>query len=214
MIRSLQSELLDSLPPEHPDARHSRRDLRLINRLVGNHRWIGRRLPPLLRECERVLEVGAGTGELGAHLAARGLPIDGLDLCPRPSDWPAPRHWHVADLRTFAGFSDYAAVVGNLIFHHFSNTELRALGATLRRHARIIVACEPARRRVSQMLLRTLGPVFRANRVTRHDAHVSIAAGFRGDELPHALGLTGAGWKISCNTTTLGAYRMIAQRRA
>jgi len=38
----LQAELLDSLPPDHPDALHNRRDLRLTNALMGNSRWFQR----------------------------------------------------------------------------------------------------------------------------------------------------------------------------
>ncbi len=49
MQRTPQPELLDSLPPQHPDALHNRRDLRLTNRVMGNHRWLIRTLPPLLR---------------------------------------------------------------------------------------------------------------------------------------------------------------------
>jgi hypothetical protein len=212
MIRTHQPELLDALPPDHPDAQHSRRDLRLINRIAGNHRWIREILPPRLGDGEHVLEIGAGTGELGELLAASGIAIDGLDLWPRPLGWPGPRAWHVADLRAFSGFADYSVIIGNLIFHQFTDAELRALGATLRRSARLIIACEPTRRRVSQALLRTLGPLLGANHVTRHDAHVSVAAGFRGDELPRLLGLTGNGWNLSCETTALGSYRMVAQR--
>jgi hypothetical protein len=62
MLRTLQPELLDSLPSDHPDARHSRRDLRVINRLMGNHRWFARTLPPLVRAGEHALELGAGNG--------------------------------------------------------------------------------------------------------------------------------------------------------
>ncbi len=212
MIRTLQPEMLDALPPEHPDAQHSRRDLRLINQIVGSHRWIAQTLPPIVRETERVLEIGAGTGELGRQLAAGGIAVDGLDLWPRPSDWPAACEWHVADVRTFTGFADYAAIVGNLIFHQFSDSELRALGATIRRTARVIIACEPARRRASQALLRIFSPVFGASHVTQHDAHVSVAAGFRGAELPALLGLDEGGWSFSRKTTALGSYRMVAQR--
>lgn len=216
MTRSLQPELLDALPPDHPDARHSRRDLRLINRLAGHHRWIAQKLPALLRDHagERLLEIGAGTGELGLCLAARGLAPDCLDVCPRPPRWPAPQAWHVADARTFAGYAGYAVIVGNLIFHQFTDAELRGLGATLSRTARVIVACEPARRRTTQVLLRALGPLFGASHVTRHDAHVSVAAGFRGDELPRLLGLDGDEWAIACRTTALGSYHLVAVRRS
>jgi hypothetical protein len=213
MRRTLQPELLDSLPPQHPDARHSRRDLRLINRIMGNHRWFEVTLPPLLRDGERVLELGAGTGELGCRLAAGGTRVDGLDLCPRPEAWPASEEWHQDDLLAFPGYDRCPVVIGNLIFHQFSTAQLAGLGGTLRRSARLIVACEPFRQRGFQALFATLAPVFGANRVTRHDARVSIAAGFRADELPAALGLNDKNWNYRCQTTALGAYRMVAIRR-
>lgn len=214
MQRQLQPELLDSLPHDHPDALHSRRDLRLTNRAMGNPRWFCHVLPELLRPGERTLEIGAGTGELGRRLARHGVDVDGLDRCPPPVDWPEDRPWHETDLRTFDGYPAYAAVIGNLIFHQFSAPELGALGEKLRATARVIVASEPVRRRASQILFRILGPMLGANHVSLHDAHVSIAAGFLGDELPRALGLEPAVWDVRCTTTALGAYRMIAIRRA
>ena len=213
MTRTLTPELLDSLPPDHPDARHSRRDLRLINRFMGNHRWFARTLPPLLRDGERALELGAGTGELSARLDATGVVIGALDFCPRPANWPSARAWHIGDLRKFDGYASYAVIFGNLIFHHFSDDELSALGAVLRRTARLILASEPKRSVRAQSLFAWFAPLFGANRVTRHDADVSIAAGFRGDELPRALGLDDGNWSFRCETTAFGAYRMVAQRR-
>lgn len=213
MQRTLHPELLDSLPPNHPDALHNRRDLRVTNAITGNHRWFARVLPRLLRPGETALEIGAGTGELGLRLAAAGVAVDGLDLWPRPDAWPANRRWHVADVRTFAGYDGYAGVIGNLIFHQFTDSELRALGERMGQHVRLVVAVEPARRRLSQILYRALGPLFGANHVTLHDAHVSIGAGFRRDELPRALGLGEEAWHIDCRTTTLGIYRMVAIRR-
>jgi hypothetical protein len=213
MQRTLQPELLDSLPHDHPDALRNRRDLRLTNQLVGNYRWFTRVLPGLLRPDERALEIGAGTGELGDRLHARGIALDGLDLWARPQHWPRERAWHVHDLCTFTGYDRYDAVIGNLIFHQFSDAALAQLGERLSDGVRVIVACEPQRRRLSQVLYRALGPLFGANHVSLHDAHVSIAAGFRGHELPCALSLDSAAWDVQCSTTLLGTYRMIAVRR-
>jgi len=213
MRRTVQAELLDSLPVDHPAAVHSRRDLRLINRITGNHRWILGTLPGQLRPGESVLEIGAGTGELGRHLQRAGVPLDGLDLWPRPAAWPPNRSWHQSDLLSFTGFENYAALCGNLIFHHFSDAVLASLGRRLPPSIRIVVACEPARRRFYQVLFRILGPLGGANYVTRHDAHASIAAGFRGAELPLALGLTPAAWDLHCHTTALGILRLVAIRR-
>jgi hypothetical protein len=214
MQRTLQPELLDSLPLDHPDALHNRRDLRLTNQLIGSHRWLSRILPPLLRPGEVALEIGAGGGELGLRLAQRGVALDGLDLWPRPAAWPAERSWHQSDLRAFDGYGNYPVMVGNLIFHQFSDADLARLGDTLRRSARVIVACEPLRRRISQLLYRSFAPLFGANHVSLHDAHVSIAAGFRGDELPAMLGLRADQWRVVCSSTALGVYRMIATRIA
>ncbi len=101
-----------------------------------------------------------------------------------------------------------------MIFHQFPENELAELGATWRRQrVRVIVACEPSRRRISQLLYRTLGPFFGANYVSLHDADVSIAAGFVDRELPRSLGLDPGEWAIRCSTTLLGIYRMTAVRR-
>ncbi|MSU24093.1 MAG: hypothetical protein EXS32_09770 [Opitutus sp.] len=214
MTRVLTPELLDSLPPDHPDAQHSRRDLRVINRAMGNHRWFARTLPPLLRARELALELGAGTGELAARLGRHGVAVDGLDRGPPPADWAPARTWHSTDLRVFDGYRHYPAVLGNLIFHHLTDDELAALGATLRRTARVILASEPTRSPRAQRLFAVLSPLFGANRVTQHDGRVSIAAGFVGGELPRALGLEDRDWKFHCDVTWLGGYRMIASRRS
>jgi hypothetical protein len=213
MNRACEPELLDSLPHDHPDAVHNRRDLRLINRVMRNRAWFERTLPRVLRPGERVLELGAGMGEMALRLNSRGLPVDGLDLWPRPAAWPSRREWHVADLRTFGGYGPYPVVIGNLIFHQFNEAELAELGSRIRRNARVVVACEPLRRRMFQTAMVALAPLLGANHVTVHDAHVSIGAGFRGAELPAALGMTPDEWDFSCTSTPLGASRMVAVRR-
>jgi hypothetical protein len=103
-------------------------------------------------------------------------------------------------------------VVGNLIFHHFDSGSLADLGRRLA-PVRVVVACEPSRSRLSQFLFATLGPVFGANRVTRHDGQASIAAGFRGGDLAQALGLDETSWNCQCRSTLLGARRLVAIRR-
>jgi hypothetical protein len=209
----LEPELLDSLPPDHPDAVHNRRDLRVINRFMRNRAWFERTLPAVLRAGEGVLEIGAGTGEMGIALNGRGIAVDGLDLWPRPKAWPTGRDWHQGDLKKFGGYGAYPAVIGNLIFHQFTEAELAKLGSVIRQTARVVVACEPQRRRMSQAIMAAVGPLLGANHVTMHDARVSITAGFQGDELPHALGMADGSWDFSCTTTALGALRMVAVRR-
>jgi hypothetical protein len=213
MLRACQPELLDSLPHDHPDAIHNRRDLRIINRFMRNRAWFERTLPPLLLPGDRVLELGAGTGEMGVYLNRRGIPLDGLDLWPRPADWPREREWHTADLKAFPGYDAYPVIIANLILHQFTAEELARLGARLRRSSRVILANEPERRRISQVMMAAVAPILGANHVTIHDARVSIAAGFRGDELPGFLGLEPGEWRCSCRSAALGALRMVAVRK-
>jgi hypothetical protein len=212
MPRTIQPELLDSLPPQHPDALHNRRDLRLTNCLMGNHRWLTETLPSRVRPGESILELGAGLGELSLRLRALGLAVDALDLWPQPEDWSSARRWHQSDLRTFSHYHEYPVVIGNLIFHQFRDDELATIGTMIKSTARVIIACEPTRRRLSQVSYRVLGPLFGANHISMHDAHVSIDAGFIGLELPRGLGLDPKTWNIRCSTTARGAYHLIAVR--
>src|SRR5688572_15541426 len=159
MPRTIQPELLDTLSPNHPDALHSRRDLRVINRVMGNHRWLEQVLRTRTRPGEKILELGAGAGELIGRLYRTGLIVDGLDFLAAPEGWAEPLTWHSADLRSFDRFHDYQVILGNLVFHHFDDPELTKLGARLRQTARLIVACEPNRRRLSQVSFRLLAPI-------------------------------------------------------
>lgn len=213
MPRVLTPEILDRLPADSPAARRSRRDLRLTNALMGNHRWLRSELQRRVHPAEAALELGAGDGAFALRAKAAGLNVHALEqTCPAPTGWPADRAWHAADLRNFDGYAAYPIFIGNLIFHHLSDEELGQLGARLRRHARVILASEPARRRASTLMFAVLGRLLGADRVTLHDARVSIQAGFLGRELPDLLGL-GADWDVRCHTTLWGAYRMLAVKK-
>ncbi|MDA0812577.1 MAG: hypothetical protein O3C21_09350, partial [Verrucomicrobia bacterium] len=66
-------EILDSLAAADPEAIRSRADLRMINFLMGNERWILRQLrnhPEAARK--GVVEIGAGEGDLLPKLRGRG----------------------------------------------------------------------------------------------------------------------------------------------
>ena len=92
--RVVEPEALDALAPEDPDAQRSRRDLRLIHRVMGTRGILVRALraaiarPGGIRPL-RVLELGAGDGtlmlgvarKLGADCPAVELTL--LDRQPR-----------------------------------------------------------------------------------------------------------------------------------
>ena len=63
-------EILDHLPPADPDALRSRRDLRRINFLMGNERWICREMQRFPQAAQKgIVEIGAGEGQLVNTLA-------------------------------------------------------------------------------------------------------------------------------------------------
>lgn len=215
MDRSVQAEILDSLPACNLDALASRRDLLTINRLMGNFRWLRRQLRDLkVSMADPILELGAGDGHLGRQLM-KSLPAGGyhaLDQCSRPEDWPRDADWLSLDLTDFNDYQRFSCVVANLMLHHFEASELAQLGARLQAGSvQRILACEPCRRPIHKWQLRA-GKWIGFNYVTLNDGCLSVEAGFRGDELPVLLGLNRDEWTWSIEETWMGAYRMRAER--
>ena len=216
MNRRIHPEILDQLPQDHPDALRNRRDIVLMNRMMGNYRWLRKVLAACCTRNEPILELGAGTGELGRFLW-RAIPdmrrstYVGLDLMPRPAVWPDGWEWHRGDLLAFDSYGDFPVVIAHFILHQFDGQRLAGLGKRMGRTARVIVACETARRRlhILQLYLVYLAGI---NHVSRHDARVSIEAGFLGRELPCLLGLHENRWRAACRTSFLGRYSMVAER--
>jgi len=211
--RVVRPELLDELPQDSPSAISSRRDLRIINRMLGSSTWFRQVLRGHYRPGEKVLEIGAGTGELGQVLHRIVPDLAGLDFARRPIDWPSDADWFETDVFAFERWAVYPIVIGNLFFHHFDGVALAQLGAILNEHARVIVASEPLRTRRTKRLFSLLCPLIRAHPVTRYDGCVSIDAGFRQDELPRLLCLDPEVWDWKVHETWIGSCRMVAERR-
>lgn len=211
--RVVLPELLDELPQDSPAAINSRRDLRVINHMLGSSAWFSQVLSNKYRQREQVLEIGAGTGELGQALRHITPDLAGLDLCRRPIKWPTHAAWFETDIFDFERWSKYPIVIGNLFFHHLDRARLAHLGQVLNKYARLIVASEPLRTRRTVRLFELFCFLIRAHQVTRYDGRVSIDGGFRHDELPRLLCLDPAIWNWSVHETWTGSCRMVAERR-
>jgi hypothetical protein len=207
--RVLEPEWLDELPPADARARRSRADLRRINLLMGNARLLARALAAHLpaRRAVRIADLGAGDGGVMLRVAQRlgrsGVDATLVDRAPTvpPSmiegfsriQWRAQSASEdVFDLLSRPG-PRFDAIVANLFLHHFERDRLQRLLALVAGRTALFIACEPQRSSYALQASRLLW-LLGCNDVTRHDAVVSVRAGFRGDELsrhwPQASGWT------------------------
>lgn len=206
--RVVHPEILDGLPVDDPAARRSRRDLRLINAMMGNFRWVEKHVERM-PDAGGLVEIGAGEGRLSARLARRfpEKTFAALDLAPEPAGL-AGVAWRQGDL--FQILPDVSAdvLLGVMIVHHFSDARLAELGRALGGF-RAVILCEPWRACLPQVWGGLLWPFI--GTVTRHDMPVSVRAGFRPGELARLLHLEN--WKIEEAVDWRGSIRMVAWRR-
>ena len=230
MPRSVEPELLDALPPDDPRAVRSRNDLRRVNRLMGTQAVIGNALDALLRgwSSARVIELGAGDGTLMLRIArqhARRWPkvrLGLLDMQPvvradtltdfRDLGWDA----QIIGADVFDWFAqsepgDAPIIVANLFVHHFDGEQLQALLNGIAGRARAFVCCEPRRSQLALTGSRLLGAIG-ANDVTRHDAVISVRAGFSGDDLS-ALWPDRDAWNLQESRAGPFCHRFVAVRK-
>ncbi len=197
------------MPAQDAAAIRSRRDLRLINALMGNERWLARSLSRFAPEAKKgVTEWGAGDGGLARRLTRdhAELRVTACDLAPRPPGLPERVQWQQGDLLAAAP-SDGGVLLANLFLHHFEGEKLAALAERCRCFE-VLICNEPLRASWPHALGWLLWPLI--NHVTRHDLHVSVRAGFRAGELPELLGLRTGGWAWAERTTWRGALRFLA----
>jgi hypothetical protein len=208
MERVIMPEILDDLDPADPEAIGARRDLRKINFLMGNERWILRQVKAVPEQARKgIVEWGSGSGDLLRCLARIG-PAAGVDLVPRPAGLPDEVGWRQGDV-----FDQQAegggVLVANLFLHHFDDAGLCRLGEVAKQFEALVFV-EPLRTPISAILGRGLLPF--VNRVTKHDTIVSIRAGFVPGELGKCMGLDPEEWKVSERCSWRGGLRVLASR--
>ena len=232
MRRVVEPELLDDLPPDDPQAVGSRTDLRRLNAIMGHAGILSRafrsqfdgtipRLRPL-----RFVELGAGDGTLLVQLAQRWAAlgvtaqvttVDRQNLVSAETRRElAALHWAVESVASdvFAWLEQASPVadvmLANLFLHHFPDESLAELLRLAAARTNLFIACEPRRSPFALTASRLLG-LIGCNAITRHDAVVSVRAGFAGRELS-ALWPTDPKWMVSERRAGVFSHCFIGKR--
>jgi phospholipid N-methyltransferase len=227
--RIIEPEWLDELPAEDPRALRSRRDLRRINALMTNSTLVARELmrvfpgePP-----RTIAEIGAGDGHFMLRTAEKISPrwrapdvvlVDQQNLVsPATRKRFAATGWRAQSVTADAfawlaqpGAPVFDVIVANLFLHHFDVPRLAELLRLIARRARVLIACEPERSGRALLGSRLLG-VVGCNDVSRHDAVVSVHAGFKNQELS-ALWPAGGAWTLREHARGLFSHCFVAAR--
>ena len=227
MTRTLQPELLDTLPADNPEAKHSRADLRRVNAWMGHRRILLRALKGArLTSVHRIVELGAGDGTLALALAAelntrwpqveltlvdqqRLVASGTVEKFHRLGWKPRVVQADVFDWLA-AGAEPADILFANLFLHHFDEAGLCRFLREAAARCSCFVALEPRRHFAARLgceLLWMIG----CNRVTRHDARISVRAGFRGQELS-SLWPNTANWQVREQPAGLFSHLFVATR--
>jgi len=230
MKRVVLPELLDVLPPQDASAQRSRRDLRRVNGWMGHAHIMAR----ALREnwpgggAQELVELGAGDGHFLLSVARRLKPppfpatatlVDRLEvLDPRVPAQFGRCGWQVRAATAeatqwlrHAPPGNSRMILGNLFFHQFHPAPLAEMLQLAAAASRVFIAVEPRRSwlpRLTEKMLWAIG----CGPVTRHDARISIHAGFAGRELSE-LWPDPTGWQLTERPAGLFSHLFIARRR-
>ena len=115
----------------------------------------------------------------------------------------------VADVFAWPQTSE-EVVIANLFLHHFENRRLAELLRVISNRAKLFVAIEPRRAPPSLFFSRLLWAIG-CNDVTRHDATVSVRAGFFGEELS-TLWPDKSNWRLTEQPAGAFSHLFIAQK--
>jgi len=230
MNRIVLPELLDVLPPQDAAALRSRRELRRLNAWMRHAQIVAGVLNGQVRGpgTRQLAELGAGDGYFllsvarrlnGQWRGATATLVDRLDaLDPQAAAQFNLLGWQVRteiaeanDWLRRAPATLSQTIVSNLFFHQFQDHQLTEMLRLAANSSRLVVAAEP-RRSVLARLAGRLIWVIGCGPVTRHDARVSIRAGFAGRELS-ALWPDRDGWEIQERAAGLFSHLFIARRK-
>lgn len=228
--RLVEPELLDELPPRDPRALRSRRDLRLLNFGMGHAGLMARALSEQLRgpNAPRIAELGAGDGHFLLTVARRlrrkwptaeATLVDRLDsFAPNIRERFNRLGWGLrTEIKTASDWLGQLrpgavdAIISNLFLHQFHDEELARMLHLAASSTGLLIAVEPRRSRLTRLSGRLLW-LIGCGPVTRHDADISIRAGFCGRELS-AIWPDSEKWVLTERPAGLFSHLFIARRK-
>ncbi len=235
--RTVRPEILDELPAADERAARSRRDLQRINRVIGSCGIMSRAVRHALASAPqhvplRILELGAGDGSLALRIAKRlaaswpaaeitlldrqslvgdamGTAFAHLGWTLRPLTMDALEWARAPTQQQLTGRWDL--VLANLFLHHFGDDALRALLGAVAVRSDVFIACEP-RRSLPALYGSRLVSALGVSADTRHDAIVSVCAGFRGKELSRLWPAARRCWRVAERPAGLFSHLFVAAR--
>ncbi len=227
MKRQVEPELLDELPVDDPQAVGSRRDLCRVNAWMRNPNLMAGALRNHLNgsKPKQITELGAGDGNLLLQVAQKtsvrwpDVSVTLLDqqsiVTPQTLDSFNSLGWRAesvtADVFDWLPAGRPAEIViANLFLHHFNDVSLAGLFREIAGRARLFIGIEPRRAPLPWLGSRLLWAIG-CNRVTRHDAMVSVRAGFLGGELS-ALWPDQPDWKLTEQPAGVFSHLFIARK--
>ena len=229
MKRIVETEWLDTLPPDDPRAAGSRCDLRRLNTWMRNHAIMANALQTAVNghTPRQIIEFGSGDGDFLLRVAQRlsssgtwsQVNVTLLDhqkvVTPQTLAAFAPLGWRaeavVADIFDWVQTPAPAEIViVNEVLHHFDDARLAGLFRVISNRARLFIAIEPRRAPWPLFCSRLLWAI-NCNSVTRHDATVSVRAGFVREELS-ALWPDKKNWQLTEQRASWFSHLFIARQ--
>jgi hypothetical protein len=227
--RIVEPELLDVLPPQDQRALRSRHDLRRLNTWMNHPRLMARALSKNLTSSAmpKIAELGAGDGHFLLRVASKlrqwpqgeATLVDRLDsFDPKIRNGFGKIGWRVhTQIVTASEWLRQSqpdaidAIICNLFLHQFDGEELAEMLRLAARSSKLLIALEPRRSWPSKICGSFLWAIG-CGSVTRHDAAISIRAGFSGRELS-AIWPDKKNWHLTECPVGLFSHLFIACRK-
>jgi len=205
MERSTARELMDDPAVDAGELAENFADIERANAWFGGSRAVVREV--FARDARRVLDVGCGSADIPRALLAegrrrgRGLEVVALDRSAAVLQIARERSHGESGLQFVQaegealpfGDGEFDVAICNLALHHFDPPAAVRLLAELRRVAVAPLVCDLRRSRFAYLATRGFATFLARNRLTKHDAPLSVLRAYSPAE---ALQLARrAGWQ-------------------